>query len=236
MKKSIFTWAIILTALSLGACRQKSGSGVIITEKREAGMFRSVDVAEGIRLEYRKGEPSIEVEADDNLVRYIKTQVRQGKLTVRLDKINVRNATMVVHISQPTLNELEASSAAKIICLDPLSDPESIKFKASSAASIEASADAPAISARASSASEILLRGRSRSIELDASSGAGIRARELMSETAKAEASSGSSIELHSSLALDARASSGSSVRYRGKPSNVKKHEGSGGSVSGLDD
>lgn len=236
MKKSFMIWAILLLALSFGACRHKTGSGVIITEKREAGTFTSVDVAEGIRLEYRKGEPSIEVEADDNLIKLIKTQVSQGKLTVRLDKVNASNATLIVHVSQPGLNELEASSAAKIICIDPLSDPDAIRFRASSAARIEATADAPVIKARSSSASEILLKGRARSVELDASSGASIHARDLMSEQARAESSSGSTVELHSSLALEASASSGASVRYRGKPAKVNKKEGSGGSVSEMND
>ena len=77
----------------------------------------------------------------------------------------------------------------------------------------------------------VKVTGLSEEIETDASSGAVIDARKLKSESATAEASSGSQVSLWASEKISNRASSGGTIYYYGEPTQVKNAKVVSGNV-----
>lgn len=223
---------VIIAATMLMSCHIKSGSGNIITEKRNTGSFEGVNVGGGFEVEISQGNNrEVTVEADDNLIKYVLTDVENGKLRIRLDDIHARHAHLKVYVTSPVINFIKASAGAEVKSKDVIRSENSIQFNASSGSQVNAAVDAPTVEADASSGSEVNLSGRTRKVSLEASSGSEINADELLSETADARASSGASTSIHASVKLDAKASSGGHVSYKGGAS-VSKTESSGGEVS----
>jgi len=210
----------------------KRGSGNIITEKRNTGSFKSINVGGGFSVELKTGPTEVIVESDDNIIKYIETEVENGQLKVRLRHLtSISDAHMKVYISSPEINNIDASASADIEVKDVLRSEGAIELHSSSGSSINAKLDAPEVIVNASSAGGMDLSGRTRDLKATSSSGATINAKELLSENAVINASSGASAHVHASLSIDANASSGGNISYRGGATNVKKSESSGGGV-----
>lgn len=224
---------IIFLAFSvLAGCRMKRGSGNIVTEKRNTGSFKGISVGGGFNVELKTGATEVIVESDDNIIKYIETEVENGQLKVRLSHINnLSDAHLKVYISSPEINDIEASASADIEAKDVLKSGGTMELHSSSGSNINAKLDAPEIIANASSGGGIDLSGRTRDLKATSSSGSTIDAKELLSENTTANVSSGATAHVHASLSLDATASSGGHITYRGGAVNVKKSESSGGGV-----
>ena len=228
MKKLLI---IILSVSVLAACRYRSGSGNIISEKRHTGNFTGFAVGGGIEVELRHSDATeVTVEADDNLIKYILTDVNDGKLKIRLDNINVHDAHLKVYLTAPEINDIESSAGSNVEVKDVLKSAGSVRLYASSAGEITTVLDAPSIVINASSGGELKLSGRTRDLKGTISSGASVKAKELQSENTDIDASSGARASVSASVKLDANASSGANITYRGG-ATVQKSVSSGGEV-----
>ena len=231
------SWVVLASASILLSCQVKTGSGNIITENRQERGFTGVNIGGPFKTTLQQGpDYKVRVEADDNIIDDIKTEVRDGKLKVyfKQKNISLRNATVNIYIEAPAIEHISASAAADVKTTGYLTGGRKMTFHSSSGASLNATLDAPDVEADASSGSHLTLKGKTRQVDTQASSGAELDADELLSENAKAQASSGASIDLHASVRLNAQASSGASVDYRGNAS-VSKQASSGGSINKLD-
>lgn len=231
MKQILLLTFLVCTIFS---CRYKSGSGHVVTEKRNVPTFKGVNVGGDFDVELRQGSPAkVVVEADDNIIEDIETNVVSGQLRIRYDRdIHLNDVHMKVFITAPEINSLKASASAEIVVKDQLSGTSRVDLQSSSGAVIRATLDVPEVVAGSSSGSDMILSGRTRTLKAEASSGSSIKASELMSENTTAKTSSGANIRVHASVTLKAYASSGGEVNYRGGGS-VSKEESSGGSVNG---
>jgi len=222
---------IALSLFLLLSCRYRSGSGDIVSEKRTTGSFTAINVGGGFDVELRIGSPTeVTVEADDNLIKYVETSVKDGQLRIRLDDMNVHDAHLKVLITAPSINGIDASAGASVEVKDELRSDGSVRLHASSGADIKSALDAPETDLGASSGGEVNVSGRTKTIKAVVSSGSTIEAKDLLSENAEVEASSGGSASVHASLQLNAKASSAGNITYRGA-ANVQKSISSGGEV-----
>lgn len=223
---------LFLTALLFNSCKHITGSGNIVSEKRNTGGFTGIKTSSGIDVELKMGEPTeLVIEADDNILKYVETDVREGILRIRFeDGLSMSSTHVKVYVTAPAITILNASSGASIIVQDELKSNEKLSLAVSSSGKIVADVDAPEVKANASSGSTLEISGRTRDYNADASSGASIKSGGLLSERTIAKASSGADITVHASISLEARASSGADIRYRGG-ANVQKTVSSGGSV-----
>lgn len=220
----------ILFASIISSCSY-TGSGNIISESKDLSAFHGVEASGPFSVEIRQGEPQkVTVEADDNLMKYVNLKVRDNILEASIKHGSFTDAHFKLLITVPVVDNLSATSAADIEIFGMLTDQNKIKLTASSAGSIHGQVDAPAVMASSSSGSEITVSGNTKKITAEASSGASVKANQLLSEQADAQASSGASIHVHASVSLNARASSGGNVSYRGGAA-VTKTESSGGEV-----
>lgn len=226
---------VMVSICLLQSCEVKRGSGNIEKQERKTGEFSKVDVGGSIEVIIRRGDRNkVTVEADDNILEDIETIVSGGELNIGFrDRVSVNNAHVKVYVETPGLTAVNASASSSVNIEDILSSDKTIHFEASSSASVQAEIDAPAAELEASSSGKIVLKGRTKDLRAEASSAGSIEAAELLSENARAEASSGASIQIHASLKLNAEANSGGSVSYRGEPA-LTKEENSGGSVGKM--
>lgn len=187
------------------------GSGNIKSETRNVSGFKTIDGGGAIVLEVAVGkEFAVEVEADDNLLPLVKTEVSGNELKIFTeDRISTRNE-MRVRISMPELEALNLSGASNGTVSDINTD--SLKLEASGA-------------------SKIFINGNARTLRADASGASKIDAENLSTENADVEASGASSVRVNAVNDLQADASGASNIVYTGEPKNIRENSSGASSV-----
>jgi len=208
----------------------EKGNGVVVEETREiTEEFTVVSASEGIDVFVTQGNDfDISVEADENIMDLIGTDIKNGKLKIHSIE-NIGRATKKVYVTLPTVTGLHASSGAHLTA-ENMIHADKLDVDASSGAMLDANVKVTDIEIDASSGANITLSGSAKEVYVDGSSGANIKANELMTLTCNADASSGANVSIHVQDNLTAEASSGGNISYKGEP-NVQKNKSVSGSV-----
>ena len=226
--------ALLFSSCGNGIFNGIKGTGNVQKEMRSvSGKFTKISVSRGIEVIVEQGnDVFIEVETDQNLLKHIITKVENGTLVVTSDE-NIYSADAeTVHVKLPIIDGLETTSGSNIKCKSILKGTN-IAIKSSSGSEIEAALEYDTISSESTSGSSINLSGKALKSTSQSSSGSTIDATGLLANEVVAEATSGSSTEVHPLVSLKGKASSGASINYDSNPKTVSKEETSGGSVSG---
>ena len=125
---SITTFAMLLLsgcAINPPVIRSVRGSGVVKTEDRKvAGVTKvTLDVVGKLYIK-REGEDALRITADDNILPLIRTNVRNGELTIGFDPgLNFSRMTDLTYsVSVKDLDALTVNGAADVIVSDLDSD------------------------------------------------------------------------------------------------------------------
>lgn len=113
-----FVIALTLAYASLIGCvnaQQKAikGSGNIVTEERNVALFDKIKASRSIHVFLTQGENfTVKVEAEDNILPYIETNVLNHLLHLTLQEgINVKSREDIkVHVTLPKITALHASN------------------------------------------------------------------------------------------------------------------------------
>jgi hypothetical protein len=179
------------------------GSGVTALESRPLDDFTGVDVGGAFQVELvAQKDFAVEVEADDNVVPLVKTYVTGGVLHIESEKRFNTSNPVVIRVSAPTVESIEASGASKV--------------SASNLKSRNLSVDT-------SGACKVNLSGETAGLTVDVSGASSINAEELRAETANVDASGASSVAVNATARLVADASGASKISYAGNPASVEK-------------
>ena len=208
----------------------KRGNGQVVEEGREITEdFTAVYASEGLDVFVTQGNTfSINVEADENIIDLIGTDIRDGRLKVHAIE-NIGRATKNVYVTLPEVTALSTSSGADLIGQNKISTSK-IVLDASSGSDLEVEVEANEVSADTSSGADIKISGKTDLFYADASSGSDIKARGLIAKRCTADASSGADISVNVSETLTADASSGADISYTGD-ATVQKRKSVSGSV-----
>ena len=234
-----FTIALILALLSLlsSSCMLDmnfgdgvTGNGEVVEETRDVTEnFTAITASEGLDVYVTQGQQlRIRVEADENVIDLIGTDIRDGKLKIHEIK-NIGRATKKVFVSLPEITALEANSGADLIG-DGVIEADKIYLNANSGANLRLELVADQIEADCSSGADIRLGGRTNLFYASASSGSDIKALDMISKVCRADASSGADIKVQVEDELTADASSGADIGYSGDP-KVETRKSVSGSV-----
>lgn len=223
---------ILFAFAGLNSCDYTTGSGNVITETRNVGNFNSISVSSSFDVEVKIGTTAaIRVEADDNIMKYIVTNVSGNELRIKVEGMhNLNDVHMKVFITTPSLIRINADASATVKVLDIIKDAGKLSFTATSSADIEAEVDAPEVEAQANSSGSVTLSGKTKNYKAQVSSSGDIKSAGLLSENADVEASSSGSADVYASVSLNANASSSGSIDYHGG-ATVKQSVSSSGSV-----
>ena len=189
-----------------------SGSGNIASEKRDLADFSEIEVGGVVQVEATAGKDfSVEIEADDNLLPFVITEVSGGVLRLRTEKSISTKNSIRVKITAPNIESLEVSGASKV-SLGNVSN-ENLQIDASGA-------------------SKITVTGETANLTIDASGASKIDAENLRSENVAVDASGASGVKVFAANGLKADASGASNIAYAGSPKNLIKKTSGASSVS----
>jgi hypothetical protein len=218
-----------------------TGAQAQSAQTRNVSAFHAIKVGSGIQLELTAGH-SQHVEVSANLAEfanYIRTTVENGMLTIGYDNPNDRNGQqrsrqhvqLRATVTADQLTALVAGSGSSVKASGDI-DADDFKLDISSGAAVKADISTATLAVRQSSGSTLSLDGRATNLEVQAGSGSTFNGKDLNTDRCRAQASSGSSLQLAVKDDLVAEASSGASISYSGSP-QLTKRVSSGASVHG---
>jgi hypothetical protein len=228
--------ALLFTTTSCffeGVIGIKGNRNVVSEDRSIRSDFEIINVRQGINLYITQGKPtSINVEADENILDLLVTEVKNNELNIYFEK-NVNQAkARNVYLTTENISKISASSGASAKSENTI-QTKTLELDSSSGSSMKIYVNANEIISESSSGSTIAIFGKSQMFSANSSSGSSINAKELKTINAITKASSGANIDVNVTAKLTAKASSGADIDYEGSPETVDKNTSSGGSVSG---
>ena len=195
--------------LKIGKVR---GNGNVQTQSRDIRGFKSVDVSGVFQVEIvAQKDFSVQVEADENLLQYIRTEVDGDVLEISTSKGIKSSSGLKVRISAPDIEKLDVSGAAKV----SVTDLKNV-----------------ALLLDTSGASKINLAGETDKLIIDVSGASSIEAENLKTRAATVDASGASKISVFASESVRADASGASRITYTGGAADIVKKSSGASSVS----
>lgn len=181
-------------------------SGVSINEKRDVAGFDSIETSGAITVEVvSQKDFDVSVEADENILPYIKTKVDGDTLRIyREGRFSFYgNSNVVVRVAMPEVKRIDLSGASKAGITGV--KEESLELQCSGA-------------------SKINIAGEVSNLTADISGASNVDAEALKADKAEIGATGASKMNLSVVSYLNADASGASSITYTGEPENVEKN------------
>ncbi len=203
---------------------------------RNVGSFHAIEVSTGIHLYLKQGNTTaVAVSASSQeFVSRIKTEVENGELKIYFDNKgwngNNRNRELKAYVTCTNIDALEANSGADAET-DGNINASDLKITLSSGANFDGQITALKLSINQSSGSQSNIKGKVSDVDIRTNSGSQLNGYNLISENCKADASSGSDIEITVNKTLDASANSGGGIDYKGSATITNVSNSSGGRI-----
>ncbi len=215
MKLKTVVLLVAAGVLLLSGCkfqRGLAGSGVRKTEKRDLKSFNAIDTTGSYEINVTCQKPaSFEIEADDNILPLIKTEVRDGVLFVSNDQPYHSSKSVMLRINLPDLNAVSTHGAGQIKIVDANSND--LKIDSTGAASVNAS-------------------GKVKTVTISTTGAGEVDTSKLQAEKAKVQATGAANVDVFASDQLDVNVAGAGNVTYSGNPKTVNKSVSGIGSVS----
>lgn len=218
-----------------------TGSGPVVEQVREVSGFSGVELAMTGTLHITMGDTSsLRIEAQENLMEYIQTEVRGDTLRIQTPpRINVKVTRPIqYYLTVENLEEIEVSSSGDIEATGITSDSFSIRINSSGKVTID-SLDCSSLDVRISSSGDTnissltaeklsvdisssgtlrIAEGQLQQQEIDISSSGDYDAKNVPSATAEITISSSGSATVRVSERISGRLTSSGNIYYAGSP------------------
>jgi hypothetical protein len=237
--------ALASAALLLSGCQfvvptQWVGSGNVVSETREVTAFTGISLSGVGELILVQGDQeSLRIEAEDNLMRYITSTVKQGVLELSLDDRSEHlslqpTKPIIYYVTIVRLDRLSCSGATKLTGSGL--NLEALSIDVSGAAAIDlANLRAESLRLQISGTGMVQIVGQVEEQEVDISGLANYDAGQLQSLHAEVAVSGSGTATVWSTETLGVDISGLAQVKYHGSP-RITLHEISGGGkLVGLD-
>lgn len=205
--KSLIMRAIVILVVALSGCQTVTvpianvqGSGTIISEVRSISGFDRIEIYMGADLALRQGDAeSLTIAADDNLMPYILSSVRNGALVIEHPaNTNLESATPIqLWVAFGSLTGISIFGRSAITADDLQLDKLSIIFNGSGSTRLTGRVDQQ----------DITIRGRADLFNFD-----------LNSRAVELEISGTGRVEVNAAEQLDVTVAGMGIIHYRGDP------------------
>jgi hypothetical protein len=218
--KKIYLVSLLVLSLLLSACSVTfggadvvRGSGKMVSESRPVSGFTSLELAGSADVEVSFGETeSVVVEAEDNILPLVETEVRGSTLVVRLKPLTSISTTRGIHVTV-TMKELESASlpGSGQIVIENL-QAEQVGFGLYGSG-------------------KIIADGAVDELVATLSGSGNIECGDLQADSVSVKISGSGNAEVYASESLDASISGSGNIKYNGDPEEVNKSVSGSGEV-----
>lgn len=206
------------------------GEGPVVTRDLQVDDFEGLTLAFSGDVYLKQGSArSVRVEAQENIIDNIVTEVNDRHWKIRFDR-PVRNSKGVkVYITLPELREAYVSGSGNIVSEGAFTGLEEVRLGVSGSGDIDLGIEAKGlVASRISGSGTIRLDGRAGAIEVGISGSGDVEAYGLEASQGQVQISGSGDAEVNVIEELEIRISGSGDVTYKGSPRMRSKVSGSG--------
>ncbi len=210
------------------------GSGNVTSVERKLNGFKSIETKGGFEVIIKKSNDfNVSIEADDNLLDNIITEVIGGKLIIRNEKSICNAKELKITLSMPELVGLNCSGASEVITLDKFTS-EKFELKCSGASELDLNIDTKLLVSKLNGASELRLKGSADTHAIEMSGASEVKALDFKTQKYAIETKGASSCKISVSEELSVKASGASEIKYSGSPKIISKDVSGASDISAI--
>ena len=207
---------VLLTGCHFHIGDTVAGSGVRKSEKRDLPSFNEINATGSFSIEATSQKSvGVEIEADDNILPLVKTEVRNGVLYLKPEKGYNSKQGVIVRITVPDLTRIEATGASKFR-VDNIKNEHFV--------------------VRTTGASNVVVTGKTNDVEISTTGAGEVDTHSLHAARATVKSSGAAKVEVYANEQLDANVSGAGQVAYSGDPKVVNKKTSGAASVTKRED
>jgi len=231
---SVFALILLLLIASCNVIGEK-GNGNILRQERKVAAFTGIDVSGAFNVTLTQGTTqSVIIEADDNLLDLIKTEVKGNTLEIDTREPIHSAKSLKIFITFTDLSSIEVSGAVDVASQGRLKLTD-LSFDGSGATDSKLDLDVQKLKIDCSGGSKIRLSGMAKDVDVDVSGAVDLFAFELPAENYKISISGAGKAEVNVSKSLNVDISGAATVRYKGSPEKNVQDISGAGSVRKVD-
>ncbi|MDO6390711.1 head GIN domain-containing protein [Pontibacter sp. BT731] len=218
---SVLLVAFLLTSLTTMAQERRNlkGEGEPVSQNRTVSGFKGIDVSGGFAVEVtQSGKEGVRIEAQENLLNSIKTEVKNGVLHIYTSDNISTSKGLKAYVSIKELNMLDISGGVKVKGNSTFKS-DAFKMDLSGGSNVTLALNTKKLTADMSGASKVMLTGRADEVRMDLSGASKVDAAELEASNVYLEASGASNVKVYAKKELSVNASGATKVAYKGDPS-----------------
>ncbi len=227
----VASW-LVLTMAFMSGCQDSfggvRGTGEIKTETREFPPFDEIDFGGKGQIALITGDKyEVRVEAYENLLPLLQTEVRDGRLKLKFKKRVRSKKPIRFYITAPVYKALDMSGSIEIKSAGVLvTDELDLEFSGASEGILEVKTKE--LRTTLSGASEMKFSGTTDFHKISISGAGEIKALDLKSKNIELRISGAGDAKVYATEELKVRISGAGDVRYKGDPNIEKKVSGAG--------
>jgi len=197
---------------------QATKEGKFISETRTIGEFDKLK-SSSLRIELHYGEPALKVDADENLMDRIITEVKDGELYIGLKPGSYNNIhnDVRIHLTTKNLKRIKARGGANIFSDDSFTF-DKINFEANGGGHIKLEIQATDVNVEAGGGGGVILFGNTTNLTADINGGGWLEAFESTIKNANMKVGGGGRAEVNAEALTRAKVSGGGTLIYKGNP------------------
>ncbi len=239
--KKLITLTVILLVTTVSSAqfwgsKKIQGNGNLVTDNRDLGDYDEINVAGSFDIFLVSGkEGKLKVEAENNLLEYIITEVKGDKLKIYTREgynLNTsRNKSITITIPFEDISKVSMAGSGDIISKDAI---EADVFTCSVAGSGDMVLDIKAkeINGSLAGSGDLTLTGKTQKVSLKVAGSGDIDASDLNSVDAEASVAGSGDISLNCDGGnLKASVAGSGDIQYSGKPNDINKKVVGSGSI-----
>jgi len=217
--------------------KKVKGNGNVVTIERSTSDYDAISVSGWFDVDLVEGnEGELTIEGESNLLEYIKTEVKGGKLILRTEKgINLKpsNWNNGIRITVPveSVNSIALSGSGDIVGKKTIKT-DRLSTAMSGSGDITLDVVASSVEASMSGAGDITLSGKTQDFEATISGSGDIKAFEMEADNVDATVSGSADIKVTAKKMLKARVSGSGDITYKGNPEKLDTKTSGSGDIS----
>lgn len=207
-----------------------NGSGNVVAEVRQLSQFDRVRVSGAGQLTLVQGDrESLQIEADDNLLPLIKSEVAGGVLKIGAEDVSIKPSRKIRYrLELKSIKDLQLSGSLEAEAQALQADRLRIGISGSGEVGV-AKLEASRLEVQVSGSGNVKLAGKVNRQVIQISGSGDYRAGDCESQNTEVHVSGSGSATVWAQAALEVHVSGSGQIRYYGKPRVDSSVSGSGG-------
>ena len=231
----ILAFSTVLVSAQWG--KKVKGNGNVVTIERSVGEYDAIGSAGWFDVELVAGkEGEITLKGEENLLEYIKTEVKDGKLVVKTKKgVNLKPSSwkngITVTIPVEEVSSVSLSGSGDVVSKTTIKT-DTFKTAVAGSGDISLTVEAKSVKAAVSGSGEITLEGSASSFEVAVAGSGDVKAYDFIADAVEAKVSGSADIKVTAKKAITARVSGSGDITYKGNPTKVDTKTAGSGDIS----